>query len=279
MILTAGNSTTVSLAAGHALAIAVSTGATGSVTRLSEPMGGEPFSPVPISGSDVTVGPHAEARRYSLICTAGALTYTQAPVDYPTLAEGTAAALAAAALVHLSVSGLAIGNLIEIIGDGAPAASAQATRTVNPAGDDNALTYTAVVYGAGGHAISIRYVDPAANDAALAVSVVGSAITVSLATGVAGAITSTAAEVLAAIEASAPAAALVTVAIATSDSGVADDGSGVVTAMSVLSLAGGTGVGIGTAGPGSRYTDITNVKLYLNGGTAAQPDWKIVTSA
>lgn len=37
--------------------------------------------------------------------------------------------------------------------------------------------------------------------------------------------------------------------------------------------------GEGVAGPGSRYTDITNAKLYLNGGTKAQPLWKNVTSA
>lgn len=37
--------------------------------------------------------------------------------------------------------------------------------------------------------------------------------------------------------------------------------------------------GEGLAGIGSRYTDITAGKLYLNGGTKAQPVWKIVTSA
>jgi hypothetical protein len=33
------------------------------------------------------------------------------------------------------------------------------------------------------------------------------------------------------------------------------------------------------AGIGSRYTDVTAGKLYINGGTKAQPVWKIVTSA
>jgi hypothetical protein len=37
--------------------------------------------------------------------------------------------------------------------------------------------------------------------------------------------------------------------------------------------------GEGVAGIGSRYTDITNGKLYINGGTKAQPLWKLVTSA
>lgn len=34
-----------------------------------------------------------------------------------------------------------------------------------------------------------------------------------------------------------------------------------------------------TAGKGSLYADVTNGKLYINGGTKAQPIWKIVTSA
>lgn len=37
--------------------------------------------------------------------------------------------------------------------------------------------------------------------------------------------------------------------------------------------------GEGIAPIGSRYTDYTNGKLYLNGGTQAQPVWKLVTSA
>jgi hypothetical protein len=37
--------------------------------------------------------------------------------------------------------------------------------------------------------------------------------------------------------------------------------------------------GEGFAGPGSLYIDTTNAKLYINGGTKAEPIWKIVTSA
>lgn len=37
--------------------------------------------------------------------------------------------------------------------------------------------------------------------------------------------------------------------------------------------------GEGVAGIGSRYTDTTAGKLYINGGTKAQPVWKLVTSA
>lgn len=166
-----------------------------------------------------------------------------------------------------------VGDVVEIIGEGVPDATAQATLNVNPAGDDNGLTLTAVAYGEDGNDITIAYVDPAENDASLSVGVVGNAISVALATDSEGAITSTAADVLAAIEASEAASALVTVEIMTSDSGSADDGTGVVTAMAAAPLTGGAGVGIDAAGKGSRYTDITNGTLYLNTGTKAVPVW------
>lgn len=166
-----------------------------------------------------------------------------------------------------------VGDLVEMVGSAAPTASAQAELDVNPTGDDNGLTFTAVAYGTDGNAISIAYVDPEANDATLSVSVSGTAISVSLATDETGDITSTAAEVLAAIEAHARADELVTVAIDASDSGAGDDGSGIVTAMAAANLAGGAGTGIGVAGPGSRYTDIDGPTLYINTGTKAQPIW------
>lgn len=37
--------------------------------------------------------------------------------------------------------------------------------------------------------------------------------------------------------------------------------------------------GEGEAGIGSLYIDYTNGKLYINGGTQAEPVWKLVTSA
>lgn len=42
---------------------------------------------------------------------------------------------------------------------------------------------------------------------------------------------------------------------------------------------GTSGTGAGFAGPGSRYTDYTNAKMYINGGTKASPAWGIFTSA
>ncbi len=162
---------------------------------------------------------------------------------------------------------------LHIANAGAPVNAAQATLSRNPAGDDNALTFTAVAYGVGGNDITIAYVDPGANDAELSVAVVGSDITVNLATGVAGAITSTAAEVLAAIEASVAAAALVTVAIDATDSGVGDDGSGVVTALASAPMTSGAGTALGEVLPGGLLSDTTNANVYRNDGTQAAPVW------
>ena len=155
---------------------------------------------------------------------------------------------------------------------GAPVDAARATLAVNPTGDDNALTYTARAYGAEGNSISISYVDPGGTTAALAVSVFRQAITVSLARA-ASAITSTAAEVKAAIEASGAANQLVTVAILASDSGAGDDGSGIVTAMAAAPLAGGAGTAIGKVQPGGFLVDTSGGKQYRNVGTLAAPVW------
>lgn len=83
------------------------------------------------------------------------------------------------------------------------------------------LQYTATA-GVAGNLISVNLVDPGTAEATLAVAVSGSAITVTLATSAASAITSTAAQVLAAINGDTDAAALVTVT-----HGTGSDGSGV----------------------------------------------------
>jgi hypothetical protein len=77
-------------------------------------------------------------------------------------------------------------------------------------GNNNAIEWRPVARGTSGNLPSIALVDPAGNNQALAVSVTGKDVSVSLATGVAGAITSTAAQVIAAVAANAAAAALVT---------------------------------------------------------------------
>lgn len=159
-------------------------------------------------------------------------------------------------------------------GEAEPVDAVRASLVVNPDGDDNALAFTAVAYGAQGNAISIAYLDPDANDAALSVAVDGKAITVYLATDEAGEVTSTAAEVLAEIEASEQADALVTGVIHTADTGSADDGSGVVTAMAQANFTGGIdGSGQGVALPGCLYIDTDNGFVYRNSGSRAAPAW------
>lgn len=160
-----------------------------------------------------------------------------------------------------------------LLNAGAPVTAVAASLTVNPAGDDNGLTFTARNYGAEGNRITIEYRDPGTNNATLSVSVSGDTIVVNLATGAAGAVTSTAAEVLAAVNASVAASRLVSVAIHAADTGVADDGSGVVTAMAAAPLTGGTGTAINVALPGAVCIDYTNGATYTNTGTTASPVW------
>lgn len=155
---------------------------------------------------------------------------------------------------------------------GAPEDAAQATLAVNPAGDDNGLIFTARVYGAEGNSISVRYVDPDANDAALSVSLYRQAITVSLATGEAGAITSTAAEIKAAIEAKGDVAQLVTVALDEDDDNFSA-GAGIVTAMATAALEDGAGTGIGVVVRGGLLIDTENGDVYRNSGSQAAPAW------
>lgn len=112
-----------------------------------------------------------------------------------------------------------------------------AALTTALAGANNDMTYTADTAGSGGNAITVRYVDPGAISQTILVVVVGSAITVNLATDGAGAITSTAAQVKTAVDALPAAAALVNVANAGGDSGA-----GVVTALAATPLAGGVSV-------------------------------------
>lgn len=175
------------------------------------------------------------------------------------------------ATVAIDASASVLSSLL-MSGASAPVDAARASLAVNPAGDDNGLIFTAVEYGEIGNRISIAYLDPSANDAALSVSVAQFAILVSLATDSEGAIVSTAAEVLAAIEASAPAAALVSVALDEDDDNFSD-GSGVVTAMAVDLLEGGEGTGIGSALPGCVYIRTATPAVYTNTGTQAAPAW------
>src|SRR5882724_1171641 len=110
-----------------------------------------------------------------------------------------------------------------------------ATLTTALAGANNDLKYSSVSSGVAGNSTTIRYVDPAAANAPLSISVTGQAITVNLATDGSSVITSTSAQIAAAIAANPQAAALVTVANAG-----ADTGAGVVIAMAATPLTGGS---------------------------------------
>lgn len=255
-----GHGYTVTLPAGQVLTVAADTYGSGSVSRLSDDPGGEPQGYAQLVPTETrTYGPFLVSARFLLEAVTGAFGFTILPSQpIPFVGQPD--------------------DLREYSGAGVPDATAQATLAFNPDGDDNGLTITAVAFGAAGNGISISYVDPGAHNASLAVSVVGRDITVSLATGSDGSITSTAAQIHTALATSRDASALVSSDIDVSDSGSGDDGSGIVTAMARDYLAGGAGIGIGEAGKGSTYTDTTNGKLYINSGTKDVPVWDLVTS-
>lgn len=114
--------------------------------------------------------------------------------------------------------------------------------------NNNAITWTAKAPGTGGNAISVALINPGTNNAALAVTVATNDITVNLATDGSAAIASTAAEVLAAIEASAAASALVTVTHTDTSTGAAE-----VVAAAKASLASGANTGGTTYVVGQDY--------------------------
>jgi hypothetical protein len=112
-----------------------------------------------------------------------------------------------------------------------PAAPIAAALTTSLTGNNNDITLTANP-GAAGNNVSLTLVNPGST-ASASVSVTGSAITVNLAYAT-GAITTTGAQLVALINGNAQAAALVSAANAASN-----DGTGLVTALSVTSLSGG----------------------------------------
>lgn len=113
-------------------------------------------------------------------------------------------------------------------------AEVKASLATGVVASNNALTWTSKLTGVLGNKISVRLVDPKANDAALAVTVTQQAIVVSLATGPTGTITTTASALITAVTADAAANALVTVANTS-----ASTGAGVLTAQATAFLSGG----------------------------------------
>ncbi len=135
-------------------------------------------------------------------------------------------------------------------------AAAKAAKTY---GTTNTITLTAVSTGTAGNSIQAQFVDPGANDQPLKVEVTGSLIRVVYATGPAGAITSLPAQVKAAIETTAAAAALVTVASA---------GTAAMAAIALAPLAGGTNAGVGSFSTvGSAITVVAGGVKTLTGAT------------
>ncbi len=118
-----------------------------------------------------------------------------------------------------------------------PTVSRQATATIQD------ITYTAVNPGTGGNLINIQYIVPSSGNfpipnQPISVSVSGNAITVSLATNASGLPISTAAQVLAAVQGSSAASALVTGVISGSAGNIEDDTDGFQ-----IFLTGGSSVG------------------------------------
>lgn len=107
---------------------------------------------------------------------------------------------------------------------------AAATLTTAMTGANNDIKLTATTLGAAGGEVFFQIV-VAGNNTALTVAVSGNTITVNSATGAGGAATSTAAQVISAINGSGPAAALATAANA-----AGNDGTGVVTAYGLTAL-------------------------------------------
>ncbi|MFZ3171960.1 MAG: hypothetical protein WA118_08275 [Carboxydocellales bacterium] len=131
--------------------------------------------------------------------------------------------------------------------------NAQSTFDTLTVGANNSMVKV-TAKAAGDSGLSFEMLDPAGNDKALAVSVVGKKVSVSLATGPAGAITSTAAEVIASINNQPDANELVTAA-----NGTGSDGTGVVVAAVAADLtSGAAGVGLDAEGVLLYDVDVTD---------------------
>jgi fibronectin-binding autotransporter adhesin len=127
---------------------------------------------------------------------------------------------------------------------------------------NNDLIFAAKAGGVAGEQISIEYVNPGLPDSPISASVSGSAVLVSLATDSLGAIISTAADVKAAIEASAPVSALISVANA-----AGNDGSGLVDPLpfSFLDLSSQAISLVTSVSPADMFFDHSNIDYSITG--------------
>lgn len=170
---------------------------------------------------------------------AGAKPFGVSKYDQPTVGKVVGCHCKAKRIVPVTASGAitasdevgvgAAGKAVALAGSGVAA-----TLATGVVGTNNAITWTANDVGDEGNGLSITIVDPAGNNAALAVDVDGDDIVVSLATDGASAPTSTATEVIAAVAEHDTASRLVT-----ADDTGASTGAGVVAAVAETSLAGG----------------------------------------
>jgi hypothetical protein len=145
---------------------------------------------------------------------------------------------------------------------------AKAALTTALAGANNDLVFTAKKGGTWGNSIQVAYIDPGGTTATLSIVVTGFLITVNLGR-TASAIDTTATALSTAIAASADASALVTVA----NSG-ADDGTGLVIALTATSLAGGEWA---VTLPAVTNGDATN-DHYVAGGADGKTAVRVVSS-
>lgn len=116
---------------------------------------------------------------------------------------------------------------------------ANATQTTAFAGTNNDIKITAKDRGTGGNSVRVAFVVAGASTP-LSVSVSGNDITVNVATNGSSAATSTASQVVAALNAHAGASALIIAALA-----AGNDGTGVVAAQTITALSGGSNWTIG----------------------------------
>lgn len=209
------------------------------VSAFSYSIDGAEYVKAAATAIDFTAAHPVEQGKYGAvlveISTAGAVSTKISGATQTTIQGYATSALAVAALPSETAGKRAIGYIV------IHAKNNYATLSTNLTGNNNDLVYTAVApySGTAGNAITVAYIDPAANDQALEVTVDGTDIVVNLATDSGGVITSTADDIKAAIALVPAAVALVGTVV----DKAANDGSGVVTAMAETALAGGTATG------------------------------------
>ena len=191
----------------------------------------------------------------------------------PGFSEVVAQAIAGLADIRLST------GICQLSGTTAPldyAVATAAAKTYTSAGGNNDLTVTSKILGIAGAAYSVSCVQSVAISHALSVVRTGNAVVITLPSDGAGAPVATTANTVKVAWDASTALDLMTLAVEGS-------GAGTVAAFVSAPLVTGTelipGTGSGFAAKGSQYIAVDTAKMYLNGGSAAEPAWKLVTSA